>query len=300
MADGEYDENCEEYDHEKELILPQPRSEKEPLYRYILYDDIEPIYYSSRLRPGTLCWVLLSKGKKGGKSTTVQRCAELFIRARVVQDDDGEPNSPSLAARRILIRYPKGSTYRVKRQNLIPVLSTDEKLVVVYAETPNYRKGCVVHTCIGDSFLEIGCDYGPTVDRVQGALLEVTSVPEDPVDGPVMVPELLEGKVHCLGIDKSQQSIDIAVERFPNCAFSVEDALTEKGVYKLRDLCREKFQQGYPSIVAIDINGNRSVPAVLECIANVMNPNDDDPTWQLPRRIFVKSRYLYNIIKRDR
>lgn len=287
MADGEHDESCEEYDYDEELILPQPRSEKEPPYRYILYNEIEPTYYSSRLQPGTLCWVLLSKSK-------------LFTRARVVQDDYGEPNSPDLEARRILIRYPKGSTYRVKRHNLIPVLSTDEKVAVVYAETPNYRKGCVVHTCIGDSFLEIGCDFGPTVDRVQGALLEVESVPEDPVDGPVLVQELPEGKAHCLGIDKSQQSIDIAVERFPNCTFSVEDALTKTGVCKLRDLCREKFQQGYPSIVAIDINGNRSIPAVLECIDKVMNPNHDDPAWHLPRRIFVKSRHLYNKIKRDR
>lgn len=58
--------------------------------------------------------------------------------------------------------------------------------------------------------------------------------------------------------------------RFPECTFSVQDALSEKGTAKLRELCKEKLVNGYPTVVAIDINGNREVPAVLQCIENVM------------------------------
>jgi hypothetical protein len=204
---------------------------------------------------------------------------------------------------RVLVRYPKGSEYRVKRSNLIPVLEDCSRLVIIAAETPEYRRASVVHTCVGECFLEIGCDFGPTVDRVQRALTQVSAVPH--VAGKLkedagVVPYPNDERVFCLGVDKSPESIDIAVSRFPDCCFSVEDALTDEGTVRLRSLCKNNLICGYPCVVAIDINGNREIPAVLQCIRHVMNPGKNvDLSWKLPRLIIVKSRLLYHELKRQ-
>lgn len=171
------------------ISLPQPKNHGK--YSYVLYEELESRYFPSPLPEGTLCWVLKSKGVKGSGA---QR-AELFLKARVVSDNEG----------RVLVRYPKGSEYRVRRSNLIPVLEPPcDKIVLVTAETPEYRRACVVHT-YRESFLEIGCDFGITVDRVQASL--AGAVPriageEVPVEEP-----------RCLGIDKSPESIFIAMDR---------------------------------------------------------------------------------------
>lgn len=91
--------------------------------------------------------------------------------------------------------------------------------------------------------------------------------------------------------------------RYPECTFSLEDALTDHGSVKLRSLCKEKLVGGYPSVVAIDINGNREIPAVLQCVENIMNPGNDvvvGEDWKLPRLIIVKSRLLHAEIKKQR
>ena len=87
------------------------------------------------------------------------------------------------------------------------------KIVVVTPETPEYRRACVVHTCVGESFLEIGCDFGPTVDRVQKALTEVGAVPRVAGDNVMRPTTARDGRIACLGIDKSPESINIAVKR---------------------------------------------------------------------------------------
>lgn len=279
------------------LSLPQPRRDRNNAYNYVLYEDIADNFFPSRLEPGTLCWVLKSKGlqSKQDNETFTQR-SELFLRARVVRDDQEDDLVPT---RRILVRYPKGSTYQVKRSNLIPVLEpltkNDLPVVLIMAETPDYRRAAVVHTCLGDSFLEIGCDYGACVNRVQRALHDVRSVPQNPQDEPMNLPPADVGRVWCLGVDKSTESIDIATKQFPFCKFSVEDALTSDGIAKLQVLCSSVLQTRNPSVVAIDINGNREIPAVLQCVDNVMNPPSEE--WGLPRLILVKSRLLHSALR---
>ena len=89
--------------------------------------------------------------------------------------------------------------------------------------------------------------------------------------------------------------------RYPDTCFSIEDALTEKGTAQLRGLCKQKLIGGHPKVVSIDINGNRALPAVIECVHNVMNPGDDveiGMDWELPRLIIVKSRMLHEEILR--
>ena len=95
----------------------------------------------------------------------------------------------------------------------------------------------------------------------------------------------------------------------------MEDALTNDGSAKIRSLCQKHLVTKHPSVVAIDINGNRELPAVLECIKQIMCPEsseniDDDKSvqtndekrkydmddWDLPRLIIVKSRTLHELL----
>lgn len=204
MSTSISDEDDDRHD-EAPLVLPQP-CPLEKQYQYVLNDDIDSIYFSSPLSKGTLVWVLKSKG-----ASTSDGRSDLFLRARVVQTMND----------RVLVRYPKGSEYRVKRSNLIPVLEDCcLRVVIIAAETPEYRRASVVHTCVGECFLEIGCDFGPTVDRVQRALSQVGAVPRvsgklenDDAMALVVPSSPNEERVYCLGVDKSPESIDIAFSR---------------------------------------------------------------------------------------
>ena len=307
--------------------LPQPNGKESccDQYEYLLYEDWQGrLFGEERFKPNTAVWVLTSKGKQSMRG-------ELFLRARVVSDDEevvGSDNDGSTESRRVLVRYPKGSTYRVKASMLIPVMERGvhtKRTVLVMAETPEYRRSAVVHTCIGDSFLEIGCDFGPTIDRVQKALEDVNGAPLSPTDPPVTLPKPDVNKHWCIGIDKSSTSINIANERYPHCRFSLEDALELEGVKQYRRLCRSELQNTFPAVIAIDINGNREVPAVLQCLQLVMETHEDldesedvnvevevevDETekkgvttklgWELPRLILVKSRLLHRAFQEQR
>lgn len=99
------------------LPLPQPpcHLQQHETYSYILYENVEDLFEGQeqkRLPMDTLCWVLKSKGMQA-----TQQRAELFLRARVVSDSENDQDE---LERRVLIRYPKGSTYRVKRSMLLP------------------------------------------------------------------------------------------------------------------------------------------------------------------------------------
>jgi hypothetical protein len=220
--------------------LPQPTAPDAEPYQYVCYDKIESEFFPGQsLLPQTLSWVLLSKGK--------QKVSQLYERARVVSECEEDD--------RILVQYPKGSTYRVRRKNLMPVLEHHKNLVVVASETNDYRRNALVHTLEEDNFMEIGCDFGILVDTVRCKSR--------------------------LGIDKSEESISIAKERYPDRDFLLAD------VFEDFDATAH-----HPSVVAIDINGNRQLPAVVDCIQLALD------AWS-PRLIIVKSRELYAKIKID-
>lgn len=242
--------------------------------------------------------------------------SELFKRARVVSDD--EENFVSASERRVLVRYSKGATYRVRAVNLIPVLEpvpsplpphpsssvSPPPMVLVAPETYAYRRLAVVHAVPGDSFLEIGCDYGITVDRVRRALEDGGDVPRnaasavvkldtDNGESTISANEAIlteEKKPTCLGIDKSQESIDVATSRYPRSKFVMGDVFVEEEMTQFRTLCEHGLVGGSPSVVAIDINGNREIEGVVRCIQTMM-----DQPWKrgVPRLIIVKSRFLY-------
>jgi hypothetical protein len=95
---------------------------------------------------------------------------------------------------------------------------------------------------------QIGCDFGILVDSVDAKSR--------------------------LGVDKSEESIGIARERYPNREFL------------LGDVFEDDITPQHPLVVAIDINGNRELPAVLKCVQVALD------SWS-PRLVVVKSRELY-------
>lgn len=57
----------------------------------------------------------------------------------------------------------------------------------------------------------------------------------------------------------------------------------------------EKELGGPPGVVAIDINGNRELPAVLKCVGRVLNSGKEPP-----RLVIVKSRFLHAKLLEER
>ena len=62
----------------------------------------------------------------------------------------------------------------------------------------------------------------------------------------------------------------------------------------LNSFCEQSLKGGAPSVIAIDVNGNREIEGVLQCLQMVMNEK-----WaRQPRLIVVKSRFLYWDLKK--
>ena len=121
-----------------------------------------------------------------------------------------------------------------------------------------------MHTRPNDSFVEIGCDFG-----------------------------LTSGTIVCdsrLGIDKSQVSIEIAMNNFPDDDFLEVDVL-EISQEEMEDILVKRELRCCDVdgglVVAIDINGNRALEAVEACLDRVLK------LWK-PRLVVVKSRSLYS------
>jgi hypothetical protein len=210
---------------------------------------------------------------------------ELFLRARVVESldrgqpdllpaapDDGEPNPSD---DRVLVRYPKGSTYRVRRDHLLPVLEGHRRIVIVVDETPLYRKCCAVHTLPSETFLEIGCDLGHNLQRVHETGGERSS----------------SGNRLLVGIDKSRFSVETAKASYPHLRFVQWDPLEHPASALSERLGGDKF---HPDVVAVDINGNRELPAVVACLASIWDVHQ----WR-PRLVVVKSRTLHAHLRDD-
>ena len=79
-----------------------------------------------------------------------------------------------------------------------------------------------------------------------------------------------------------------------NTKFVLGDVLVPNDMSSIRLLCEQCLVGSAPSILCIDINGNREIEGVLACLSVVMNES-----WvRMPRMIIVKSRFLYWDMKR--
>jgi hypothetical protein len=199
-----------------------------------------------------------------------QQRLEAFLRARIVHGDDEENTSQinekeckydqviisglSSSNRhdedRLLVRYPKGSTYMVKRSHLWPVLEPEKTiirntikltkngnneeaatLVLVFAETDFYRRACMVHTLPdgADIFWEIGCDAGSTIHKVAATLNTSSSSSSNSSNSSSSNSSSIDNEstslIRVLGMDKSQESIGEARRLHPHLPFCLWDIL---------------------------------------------------------------------------
>ena len=87
-------------------------------------------------------------------------------------------------------------------------------MVIVTPETNIYRRIAKAHTTPNDSFMEVGCDYGITVDKIRKAMVDAGDVPLTwPPTETDDSSSQEDAEASCLGIDRSQESIGIANER---------------------------------------------------------------------------------------
>ena len=291
------------------LQLPQPYW-KGMWYRYITGEALEQLLSCPSFYLGQNVWVCKSKGAKkscqaelsASPKAPSQHRHELFLRAIVMDIPEDKD--------RVRVKYPQGSTYLVQPQFLIPILdasyirnsvatslkcdaSESEAMVLVYPETAQYRRACTVHTAPSEHFVEIGCAEGITCHRVY----ERSQYPTRSQDRIV------------LGIDKSSFSIQVAQTKYatsPNLHFvtfdilqskeEVDSIVTEKNtiIHNILHQLRRRDPTDPPSehramVVAVDINGNRDLDPVLQCIQILMER-------LTPRLIIVKSRSLHNAL----
>mmetsp|Transcript_1721 Transcript_1721/g.2469 ORF Transcript_1721/g.2469 Transcript_1721/m.2469 type:complete len:294 (-) Transcript_1721:70-951(-) len=267
--------------------LPQPAEAEGISYKYHRYDEFSSSLQSQLGFPTLLppksplmCRLLLSKGKN--KTAQLSPHTVTLIKDNEEKsagfdadekEDDGErtedenkirANSKNKGGdRRLTVQYPKGSTYNVKVDKLLPITQEDH-LIIVSPETTDYRRLCIVQTPKDHSFVEIGCDFALTVGNVNAT----------------------EKK---LGIDKSPSSLEIARKNFPALDLEEVDFLTESRESLMNILERYGMNDCNKLIVGIDINGNRELDAVVECLQRVLD------FWH-PRLVIVKSRALFGVL----
>ena len=208
------------------------------------------------------------------------RRPELFLRARILHQKEAQHPQEEEDGR-ILVQYPAGSTYRVRRELLVPILEDPyyQKIILVYAETNDYRRACVTHTGPTESFFEIGWPgrhLSPRPADFRALLLSTTAADDDDDADD-------DNERAVIGLDKSESSIATARQRYPKCRFLAADVLEPSSSSQIME------QLVPPSVVAVDINGNREREAVLQCLEAVL------AHWQ-PRLILVKSRALYHCV----
>eukprot|EP00555_Chaetoceros_dichaeta_P009960 CAMPEP_0198259726 /NCGR_PEP_ID=MMETSP1447-20131203/8839_1 /TAXON_ID=420782 /ORGANISM="Chaetoceros dichaeta, Strain CCMP1751" /LENGTH=282 /DNA_ID=CAMNT_0043947179 /DNA_START=32 /DNA_END=880 /DNA_ORIENTATION=- len=254
-------------------ILPQPIDKS---YIYHRHNEINSTYFPADrpLPDNTSCRFLLSKGKNTNRThlspftvRTLARTAVLSSSNTRDEDEDEDENAGNTHDR-VKVQYPKGSTYNIRRVNLIPILQK-QNVVIVVPETTDYRRLCIVHTLAQDNFIEIGSDLGKTIGQVVAR--------------------------NTLGIDKSRTSVDIAQRDYPYLHFIQADMLL-KSKEDWQNFILSQFNSNSTTdtdtdtdtdlVVGVDINGNRELEAVRECVKRVLD-------WWSPRLVVVKSRSLF-------
>lgn len=227
-------------DEEASRPLPQHKLHQ---YTYLPCQQLNSILNADGLYADKLVWVFQHAD---GSSSRLRP----FLRARVVE---------VLKDGRIFVRYPKKSTYRVRRECIFPVLDKYQRhMILVAPETDIYRRLCLVHTLVDDVFCEIGSAKGDNCWKVYET----------------------GGVAQVLGLDKSRECLDTSSARYPAIRFQRYDFY--------HDSWPPAASEEVPTVVALDINGNRELPAVLDCLEHVLSSDAASP-----RLIIVKSRTLY-------
>jgi len=263
-------------------ILPQPVDAQSIgcKYTYHSYDEVNNAFFPVHLSlpRNTPCRLLLSKGKNGRK-TQLSPHSVITLEEVPVSDstcinsdrsegggDSNENTSGSSSSprpkdneTRVKVQYPEGSTYNIRRSNLLPIIQR-QRVILLVPETVDYRRLCIVHTRQQDGFIEIGSDLGKTIGQIVA--------------------------YETLGIDKSSTSVETASKDYPTCRFMEKDVLVESKEWWQDLIVGTYFSNAENLVVGIDINGNREFEAVRECLQRVLE-------WWRPRLVLVKSRSMF-------
>lgn len=86
------------------------------------------------------------------------------------------------------------------------------------------------------------------------------------------------------------------MNRYPKCKFALGDVLQPNDMSSIRTLCEQCMDGSAPSIICMDVNGNREIDGVIECLNMIMK----EPWKRQPRMIIVKSRFLYWEVKQSK
>ena len=166
---------------------------------------------------------------------------------------------------RLRVRFLNDSSRaHIKPSMLVPYpTSTHQRTFYVAPTTDLYRRFAKTVGTMEDIFIEVGSDFGQTTSIVQE-----------------------RGFPYVVGIDKSTSHVEEAKVRYNKCLFVAADVLTHSHCLKE---CISKFNVNVSSrrvIVFIDINGNRPLDAVQECVRVVEREVQ-------PWIMIVKSKELY-------
>lgn len=220
--------------------------------RFILYPPVTAEQTQSLYPIGSQCLVLKS-GKVFARGTV-----ETFVQ-----------KVESKYAGRMLMRFSDNSSAHIRPRMLIPCLNctTARVTVRVVTETTDFYRR-MAKSCISasDFCIEIGSDFGVTTEVIAQSCRKV------------------------VGVDKSKSSVIKAREQYPLIPFLCCDVFREPDRLKMLH-AEDKVDGGEGINVAfIDINGNRPLPAVLECVDLVER-------LLAPRIIVIKSKELFQVEK---
>lgn len=156
---------------------------------------------------------------------------------------------------RLRVVYKDGTFYNARKSQVVAIQPANVRSCVVVSETSMYRRLAKTQVRSVDTCLEIGSDFGATTKIL------------DSVGS------------RAVGIDKNQEHVAQAAESHPGVKFVCADVLRDP----------EVLQKHPATCVFVDINGNRMLGAVLECVQIVQ-------AQLLPRLIVVKSKELFKAL----
>lgn len=138
--------------------LPQSNIDSDKKYYYIGFDQINEVFFFPHLPKHTACRVMISKGKKNNRTQLIPDSVitledyDAEQSQKIIEENmsgTGEEKENTSKEHRIKSQYPSGSTYHIRRSNLVPILQPHhhkQKIVVLVPETVDYRRLCIVHT----------------------------------------------------------------------------------------------------------------------------------------------------------
>jgi hypothetical protein len=218
-----------------------------------------------------------------GSTVTVLKSGKIFAQGEVEtmeekvtatteakKEDDGSSNNKFKG--RLRVRFlGDSSTAHIRPKMLVPHPKCERALYVA-PTTDLYRRFAKTQGNPEDVFIEIGSDFGQTT-----AIIRDRSCP------------------HVVGIDKSESHVEEARVRYSQCTFVAADVL--KNPESLRE-CVDMFPKttvggDRECVCFIDINGNRPLEAVQQCL------NIVEATLK-PKVIVVKSKEMYKLGNDDK